>query len=135
MRWVVLSVVAAGVAAGQSFEVASIKPNATEDFRQMRMRVSPGGRFSATAITPRSLLVYAYNLPMNQSERLVGVPQWTGMERFDIEAKGAADANVETMRRMVQQLLKDRFHLAIRKETKDVTVYALTVAAGGPKME
>src|SRR5690242_1807124 len=125
MRWALCVSVAAGMAAGQSFEVVSIKPNSTTDFRQQRLRALPGGRFSATAITPRSLLVYAYNLPMNQSERLVGVPQWTGMERFDIEAKGAADANADTMRRMVRQLLADRFQLAIRRETKDVTVYVL----------
>jgi len=131
-----LSLLAAGCAAGQSFEVVSVKPNPTTDFRQMRMRVLPGGKFSATAVPVRVLLVRAYNLPMNQSERLTGLPDWTGREMFDIEAKASdPDVNEAQMRLMIQRLLVDRFHLAIRKETKDVTVYALTVAAGGPKMQ
>lgn len=134
MRWALLSLFVIGIAAGQSFDVVSIKPNSTDDFRQQRLRALPGGRFSATAIPPGVLLVYAYNLPMNQSERLVGLPDWTRRERFDIEAKGPSDANVDTMRRMVQRLLAEQFQLAIKKETKDVTVYALTVAPGGPKM-
>jgi uncharacterized protein (TIGR03435 family) len=133
MRWALLFALAV-CAAGQSFEVVSIKPNPTDDFRQMRLNARPGGRFSATAIPPGVLLVYAYNLPMNQSERLVGLPDWTKRERFDVEAKGATDANVDTMRRMVQRLLADQLHLAIRKESKEVTVYALTVAPGGPKI-
>ena len=57
-----------------AFEVISIKPNNTADFRSIRMKVLPGGRFTATALPLRMLLVYAYDLPMNTSERLSGVP-------------------------------------------------------------
>ena len=34
---------------------------------------------------------------------------------------------------MLQTLLKDRFKLTLRRETKEIPVYALTVAKDGPK--
>ena len=36
---------------------------------------------------------------------------------------------------MLQALLEDRFQLKIRRETKAVSVYVLTVAKGGPKLQ
>jgi uncharacterized protein (TIGR03435 family) len=35
---------------------------------------------------------------------------------------------------MMRTMLADRFQLVMRKETRETAVYALTVAAGGPKM-
>jgi uncharacterized protein (TIGR03435 family) len=127
-----------------AFEVVSVKANPTTDFRSMRMQVLPGGRLSATALPLRALLVYAYNLPMNFSERLTGVPDWANRALYDVEAKPPAGAFPEGLptsemkarfRAMVQTLLADRFKLAIRKETKEMPVYALSVASGGPKMQ
>jgi uncharacterized protein (TIGR03435 family) len=127
-----------------AFEVVSIKVNPTEDFRSMRMKVLPGGRFTATALPLRMLLVYAYKLPMNPSERLTGVPEWANRTAYDIDAKppdGAFPAGIPEaeasakMRAMLQVMLVDRFKLAMRRETKDTTIYALTVASGGPKLD
>ncbi len=36
---------------------------------------------------------------------------------------------------MMQALLEDRFQLKIRRDTKPVAVYELTVAKGGPKLQ
>ena len=131
------------VAQSPAFEVISIKPNNTADFRSIRMKVLPGGRFSATALPLRMLLVYAYDLPMNTSERLSGVPDWANREQFDIEAKPPDGAFTEAMptsearakmQAMMQALLADRFKLVMRRETKDLPMYALTVGKGGPKL-
>ncbi len=35
---------------------------------------------------------------------------------------------------MEQSLLADRFHLKVHFETRDLPVYTLTIAKGGPKM-
>ena len=67
--------------------MASVKVNTTEDFRATKLQILPGGHFSATALALRYLIVCAYNLPMNPSERLTGVPEWTNEARYDIEAK------------------------------------------------
>src|SRR5215472_16297610 len=127
-----------------AFEVASVKLNATEDFRATKLQILPGGHFSATALPLRYLIVYAYNLPMNPSERLTSVPEWTNEARYDIEAKApdgafpaglpASDARAR-VRAMLRALLADRFRLMMRRETKDVSIYVLTVAKGGPKLK
>ena len=38
------------------------------------------------------------------------------------------------MRQMLQSLLADRFKMQIHRETREVPVYSLTVAKGGPKL-
>jgi uncharacterized protein (TIGR03435 family) len=37
--------------------------------------------------------------------------------------------------RMLRQLLNERFHLAFHRERKEMLIYALTVAKGGPKLK
>ena len=60
---------------------------------------------------------------------------------YDIEATGklpaglTAEAREDRMRAMVQALLAERFKLAMRRETKEMPVYALVVAKGGPKLQ
>jgi uncharacterized protein (TIGR03435 family) len=39
------------------------------------------------------------------------------------------------MRAMLQNMLADRFHARIRKETREMPVYAIVVAKGGPKLK
>ena len=146
LRWALacLPLVLAAGAQSPAFEVISVKPNNTDDFRTSRMQVFPGGRFSATALPLLALLAHAYNLPVNPSERLSGVPDWVLRERFDIEARapeGAFPAGMPSsearakMQTMLQALLADRFKLVMRRETKDIPMYALTVASGGPKLQ
>src|ERR1035438_6203170 len=94
LRWALacLPLVLAAGAQSPAFEVISVKPNNTDDFRTSRMQVFPGGRFSATALPLLALLAHAYNLPVNPSERLSGVPDWVLRERFDIEARAPEGA-------------------------------------------
>lgn len=142
----VSSLVLALPAASQrpAFEVTSVKPNPSEDFRNMGIKTSPSGRLTATDIPVRILISMAYNLPMNPSERLAGVPDWVNRDRFDFEAtapEGSFPAGMPhsearaKLLAMIQGLLADRFKLVMRHETKDLPVYELTVAKGGPKLD
>jgi uncharacterized protein (TIGR03435 family) len=45
------------------------------------------------------------------------------------------EARNDRVRAMVQALLVDRFKLVIRRESKEIPVYALVVAKGGPKLK
>lgn len=69
-------------------------------------------------------------------------------DRFDIEAKSADGADMD-IRKMseaqrnefekriqlkLQSLLADRFNLAIHRESKEMPIYELVVAKGGPKL-
>jgi uncharacterized protein (TIGR03435 family) len=114
------------------FDVVSIKPNKSGDFR-MGLALQPGGRFTATNTNVKGLIRYAFNAPDWQ---MVGGPDWIIADHFDVEAK--ADRQSETMtpnvvRPMVQLLLEDRFQLKTHHESRELPVYELVVAKGGPK--
>jgi uncharacterized protein (TIGR03435 family) len=65
-----------------------------------------------------------------------GGPAWIDYDRFTIDAKSEAAPSQETMRGpMLQALLEDRFKLRIHRETREVPVYELTMAEGGPKLQ
>ena len=58
---------------------------------------------------------------------------WLGTERYDIMAKAAGAAPDAELRLMMQRLLADRFKVALHKQTKEMSAYALVVGKGGPK--
>jgi len=132
-----------------AFEVASIKLNHNADVRSTRMQVQPGGRFSTTAISLRFLVSEAYEIPF-QSPRMSWTPEFDAAVRemapaeFDIEAvaqQGAIPAGAtntvqtQIIRRMLQSLLADRFKLVVRRETKELPVYAIVIGKNGPKLK
>ena len=130
------------VAQSQTFEAISIKPARSGDPADMRLRVLPNGDLTASAVPVLLLVRYAYDVPVNPSPRLSGLPG--GRETYDIEAKAPANAvprglreteKQARMRRMLRALLADRFKLVMRVEQKPMPVYALTVASGGPNLQ
>ncbi len=139
-----VSQVRAQSAENPTFEVASVKPHAGVVDRNTLVppTVLPGGRFVSRF--PLAILIsYAYKLSGNQS-RVTGIPDWTKSPQggvYDVEAKAAMppglsmEARNDRVRAMVQALLVDRFKLVIRRESKEMPVYALLVAKGGPKLQ
>jgi uncharacterized protein (TIGR03435 family) len=112
-----------------SFEVASIKLNKTND-PQSVPPIQPG-RLTLTNRTLRSLVQFAY-APIEQPQ-IVGGADWADRDRFDITAKmeGTAApgrANAEAARLGLRTLLAERFHLKLRRESRELPVYALVVA-------
>jgi uncharacterized protein (TIGR03435 family) len=120
------------------FDVASIKPLPTHhlDFfqRQFEMnvsRVTAGhGKFDAQ-LTLEQLIRLAYNLGQFQ---VSGGPSWLTSDRYAVVAKVDTDATFEQMQPMLQSFLADRFKLSFHYETKQLPIYELGVASGGPKM-
>ena len=130
------------VAQSQAFEVITIKPARSADPRNMRMRVLPNGDLHATAVPVLLLLHYAYDVPVNPSPRLAGLPGWR--ETYDIEAKAPANAVPAGLpesekrgrrQKMIRGLLADRFKLVIRVQQKTMPVYALGVASAAPNLQ
>ena len=119
---------------GPAFEVASIKLNKSSDLRSM-MVPQPGGRFTATNVTLRRLILNAYQLPTPQ---LAGGPDWMNSDRFDVLAKASDDVPQEHVLLMLQALLAERFKLQAHSETRELPVYALVMARSdgrlGPQM-
>lgn len=141
---VYLLVALPAVAQSQAFARIAIKPSRSADPENWRVQVLPNGDLIASAVPVSVLLSYAYDVPVNPSPRLSPLPGWTGRERYDIEAKAPANAIPPGLResdvlsriqQMIRGLLADRFRLVMRAENKTMSVYALTVASGGPKLQ
>lgn len=67
---------------------------------------------------------------------ITGGPAWIHSGLYDINATAEGNPSTEMMQGpMLQALLEDRFKLKIHRETREVPVYALTVAEGGSKLK
>ncbi|HEY4361759.1 MAG TPA: TIGR03435 family protein [Bryobacteraceae bacterium] len=116
------------------FEVASVKPTATTD-GSLSVDFPAGGRLSVRNLNLKYLLEMAYSV---QDYQISGGPGWIASAGFDIQAApapGGPEPPREQVLQMLQTLLADRFQLALRRETRQLPLYALTVAKGGPKLK
>lgn len=123
------------------FEVASIKPTRSGN-PMTRFMLTPG-RLNLVGVPTKMIIEMAYNL--KSDDQIVGAPSWVNSERFDIDAKEEDsfaqkmrklpfDEGQEQVRLLVQSLLADRFKLKVRRETRQLPVFALIVAKNGPKL-
>jgi uncharacterized protein (TIGR03435 family) len=127
------------------FEVASI--------RQCGPNVGRGGgpgSFSPRQITincqpvkgliETAYLTYADGVTA-QPQRVIrtpieGGPGWITSDAFTISATTDGEATFAMMHGpMLQTLLEERFRLKVRRETREIPIYALTVASGGHKLK
>lgn len=130
---VCISLVCLRGADAPSFDVASIRPHAPDDTR-FYVKLPAQGRFSATGSVAKLVVMLAYDV---QEAQIAGGPDWFATEKWDIEAKSdnPGGHSVEETRRMLQNMLAERFGLRIHRETDQRPAYALTVAKDGPKFK
>ena len=119
-----------------SFDVASVKVN-TSGGAISRMTAPAGtGRFEATNVPVRMLILNAYGIPGFQ---LAGGPSWIDSVRVDVAARAATSVTRDEISRMVRGLLAERFNLAVHREQREMPVYALVVARDdgrlGPRLQ
>ena len=105
------------------YEAVSIRP-ANDDSGQMRIQMTPG-RFEATNVPIGVMLRQALQKPDYQ---MVGAPGWVNTERYSIRATGSDSLPPAAISVMLQNLLKDRFQLATRLETREQPIFHLVVA-------
>jgi len=127
---------AAEAPANPVFEVASVRQNRSgEGF--IRIGMAPGGRFTATNMPLRQLILMAYQV---QPFQIDGGPSWMTSDRFDIVAKADRDVPPPApgvagpMQFMMRALLADRFKLTLHNEQKEMPVYNLVVARADGKL-
>lgn len=110
-------------------------------------RSSSAGIFSATHQPLWRYISFAYKLSGTQEMALrfniysgvpkSGAPLWVtgsftgGADFFDINARAPEKTSVDEMRRMMQALLAERFHLVLHMQTAEAPVFALELAAPG----
>src|ERR1700678_3223056 len=112
------------------FEAASVKPNRSGREGWEFPPISHG-RFTAVNASLRMLIAEAYDV---QRSRVTGTLAWFDTERYDIVAKGDANAANNQVKLMLRTLLADRFQLALHRENRELPVFALTVGKNGIKL-
>ncbi len=119
------------LSAQPAFEVASIKlSNAgREMFRADDIRTSPGS-LMMNSVTVASCLKWAYKV---QDPQISG-PDWIREDRFTIAAKSGEPAADDQLRAMLQTLMADRFKLALHRQSKTMSGFALVAGKNGPKL-
>jgi uncharacterized protein (TIGR03435 family) len=118
--------------ADPGFDVVTIKPS--QPGQGGKGFGFQGTHFRTFHTNMNDLVAFAYGM---HSKQIVGAPDWFGTELFDIE--GTPDVpgrpSLHQMELMVQKLLPDRFALKFHHEQRELSVYIITVAPGGPKMK
>jgi uncharacterized protein (TIGR03435 family) len=116
--------------ADPAFDVATIKPSPTEG--GVKAFVRRGRTFSTVNTSLVDLIVYAYDV---HAKQVLGGPDWIGKDKYDISGvpdhEGAPSHRQWQM--MMQKLLADRFQLVFHHDKRDLNVYILSVAKGGPR--
>jgi uncharacterized protein (TIGR03435 family) len=126
-----LSATAYAYAQLPAFEVASVRASQHEAGPDYNNQItdSPTG-FTGRNVTLRRLIAEAWHCQINQ---VIG-PPWLDHNEYDIEAREPEGANHEKAALMLRSLLSDRFHLKEHSETRQMQVYDLTIARGGPRI-
>jgi bla regulator protein blaR1 len=129
-----------------SFEVASVKLNKSST--PMTGGHFFEGRWSGTG-DALAIIQFAFGengISLSANE-VSGGPDWIKSETYDIEAKVdddlvqgewkklTSEQRFDQVRLMMRSLLADRFKLKVRRETKELPVYALVVDKSGPKLK
>src|SRR3954470_23853955 len=117
------------------FEVASVKPATPLGPIGQRAdrKGGPGtpdpGLYSCRNCPINWVLDEAYDLKPYEFQG----PDWLTTTRFDFEARIPPGTTKAVFLQMLQNLLVDRFKLAVHREPKSMEVYEMTVAKNGPK--
>jgi uncharacterized protein (TIGR03435 family) len=129
------------------FEAAAIKP--ADPDHPMQGLLYTGGSEMKAGGTLRSMIAMSLQIPPNvANDMVIGLPKSADTAKWDILAKvpstGEGAPNRVNGRpqppplsvglQMLYGLLLDRFELKTHLENREVTVYALTLGSGKPKM-
>jgi uncharacterized protein (TIGR03435 family) len=117
-----------------AFEVASVRLIAPGEGGMISISPPGSPTFTATNIDLENLIAMAYGV---DSDNVLNGPSWLGSQQFDVTAKveGGLRLTYEQLRAPLQKLLEERFRLAVHRQTKEGSGYALVAAKSGPKLQ
>src|SRR5580704_16253920 len=104
------------------FDVASVKPSTgtcPPVCGLIRPTVGTGG-YHIEGAPLRVIMTVAYTVTDRQ---ITGGPAWINTDRFDIEAKAERSRTTDELHVMLQHLLEERFHMTIRHEARQESVW------------
>ncbi len=117
--------------ADPTYDVVTIKPSDPNDGN--RGFQTRGRHVRAANETMNDMISFAWGIHVKQ---IVGGPAWMSTDHYFVD--GVPDVpgepNLTQFRTMIRKVLADRFGLKVHNEQRELSVYALTVAKGGPKL-
>jgi uncharacterized protein (TIGR03435 family) len=114
-----------------SFDVVTIKPARSEELKGS-FRVG-GHRLYIENQTVNSLMSVAFAIHQRQ---IVDGPAWFETQKYDIVGQADVEGypNIGQIQEMLQKLFESRFSLKFHREKRELSIYAITVVKGGPKL-
>jgi uncharacterized protein (TIGR03435 family) len=127
------------------YEVASVKKGDPNDQRS-QIRPGPQGGLQTHNTPVMMLLTFAYDI---RDYQFVNVPAWVTSERYDVSftpdkpesapsptvPRDEMEKQFRRQQQRMQAVLRDRFGLVLRAETKEMPIYALTIGKNGHKLQ
>ena len=135
----------------KGFEVVSVRPSGRGSFPGECgggiLQLDPD-RLTVTNATLYRLIALAYgkNCSVSSANSLLSVTaDWMRLDRFDIQVtipegvpsytlQELDNGNASQLQLILQRMLTDRFKLVLHRETREMTVYALTLAKNAPRL-
>ena len=116
--------------ANPKFDVVTIKPS--DPNRPGKLFTIRGRHVMTINTTVNDLITFGYSI---QTKQLVNAPAWFD-GKYDIDGVPDVEGqpNIQQMRILIRDALVERFGLKFHNEQRELSVYALTVAKGGPKL-
>ncbi len=117
-----------------AFEVATVRPVDAGVKAGRTFRMDGTHRWVATNFTLQALIALGYDM---NPRTISGGPEWMDAQRFTIEAVTPGDVAPTRMEQMqmLRALLVERFALKFHRQDREMSIYALTVGKGGPKLK
>ena len=117
--------------ASPSFEVATIKPSKPEE--QGKAFLVRGRRFQIVNMNLAEILSFAYGV---HAKQIIGAPAWVNTDKYDFDAQpdGEGAPSDRQWKGMLQKLLAERYKLTFHHDKRELSVYVLAIAKGGPKL-
>ena len=111
-----------------TFEIASVQVSPRATWAKTPPNAMQGGflvgdRYEIHRATMLDLIHLAWQV---DADKIYGGPSWLDYDKFDIVAKTAPGTRAETLRRMLQSLLAERFQLVVMPDTKPLPAYVLS---------
>jgi uncharacterized protein (TIGR03435 family) len=128
------------------YEVASIK-KADPAAHGVMIGRGPQGGLKTTNTNLLTLMTFAYGV---RDYQIIDAPGWARGEGFDVSftpdkpevfpkpGEGdlkALESMMDRQRQRVQAILRDRFGLQLRMETRELPIYSLNIAKSGSKLK
>jgi uncharacterized protein (TIGR03435 family) len=117
---------------GPLFVAADVHANTHRGYHYVHGGEIIGSRYSLSDATMVNLIAKAYGV---KAGSVFGGPNWLELNRYDVVAVVRPGTTPENLKRMLQALLSDRFHLVVHAGTKPMAAYVLSLGKSKPNLK